>query len=286
MALKWSEFLSTMVLSAALIAVPACSSEEGGGGGGGGGGGDGVGTGGGGGEGGGGGDGSGGGTGSGEGGGGGAVAAFRIDTMVVKDPHFVAVGIDATPTVNQQVATFMTTDGDGDGNVDLAFLAVTDLESSPPTVRVVKATCPADDPNNCTFVEDAASGTAKSVQEGTCLEIGDTVKPYPEEIVTPSGPCVVSDPKVPSFSLDVPGWILLQLTDLSLAAKVGADAITDGYIQAFMSKATADATPLGPNVPVVTGQPLSSVLPTGDMDGEGWVWHLNFTATKATCTGC
>ncbi len=92
------------------------------------------------------------------------------------------------------------------------------------------------------------------------------------------------------------GGIPVTLTDARIAATfvgVPAQSLSNGLLRGFLSETAANATIIPATVPLIGGQPLSSVLAGGtnacpgfsDKDtgpgGEvGWYFYLNFPAQK------
>ena len=89
----------------------------------------------------------------------------------------------------------------------------------------------------------------------------------------------------------------VRLTEARIgAAYVGSPAgnLVTGLLMGFISETVANATILPSNLPLVGGQPLSSLLPGGtnncspssDLDinagVRGWWFYMNFTAPRAT----
>jgi hypothetical protein len=289
------------LLAAGAIAAAGCSSEEGDGMGGGGGGNDGSGGGGGTGEGpGGGGDGGDGSGGGGDGGGGfGGLGdgplAFRLDTLDIRDPHMVAVGIDATTIANDLIKQKMTADGDGDGNIDFALVTLVEIGdiSDLSNLQGIKlsiytASCPVSDPTNCAAKELVSSvDGAEVVTSGSCLDpLEGTTSSYSPPIETSTPPCLKGGP-IPSVETEVPGVTKIKMSDSSFTSGFDLNDLSKfrgGMLMGFVNEAAANE-PLGAEVPLVAGQPLSSVLPVADQDqgpnGEtGWWFYMNISGTR------
>ena len=90
-----------------------------------------------------------------------------------------------------------------------------------------------------------------------------------------TGPCFVTAAATVSI---VAGSFTLPLADAVVAARYVGDPagnLAEGNIQGFVSSADADATmvdtPLG-------AMALSDLLREEDMDGDGWMFHIAFTA--------
>jgi hypothetical protein len=136
------------------------------------------------------------------------------------------------------------------------------------------------------------------MSSGTCLGvIPGTGSGYSPAIATASAAggasCFASDAE--TITIDISG-ILITLQDARIAARYSgspATGLVNGIVRGFISEADADATVLPDSLPIVGGQPLSSLLPGGSgncasgddrdvgPDGStvGWYFYLNFAAT-------
>jgi hypothetical protein len=128
---------------------------------------------------------------------------------------------------------------------------------------------------------------------GPCLQaLAGTIRPYSPAIQNPAAPCYVSN--AVTVTIDVAG-IPITLRQARIAATyVGTPATTtiNGLLIGFISETDANNTVLPLSLPLVGGDPLSSLLPGGagncanhsDVDinngVRGWWFHLNFTAPR------
>jgi hypothetical protein len=234
--------------------------------------------------------------------------AFRLSDLDIRDPHFYAVVpifgcTDLTDLalggagINPNLQAAITTDGDGDGLLDLSYLIVfnpLDQAALGGTLRFGEADCTA--PLASTTCEPGPSPlqsiTYQNGNVGTCLgEVpGTTVFPYSPPIATPSAPCFVTDPATVTLVLSGIG---IPLRNSRIAATyVGnpATSLSNGLFLGFLRETDANATILPASLPVVGGMPLSSLLPGGasncsshndkDTDGldSGWWLYANFPA--------
>jgi hypothetical protein len=93
-------------------------------------------------------------------------------------------------------------------------------------------------------------------------------------------------------TVDIAG-IPIMLRDARVAATYGgnpATSMTNGLMVGFLTEADADAAMLPADLPLIGGEPISSILPGGtnncaghsDMDDNngtpGWWFYLDFTA--------
>ena len=238
------------------------------------------------------------------------ITAFRFTSLVLKDPHVFAsfvFCIDVTNSnisgfsVNEELATNVTMDGDGDGLYDLSPTAV-----FRPLNQANNATTPLDlhfadcmvSPAGCTPSTTAPILlTATSQTAGTCLQpLAGTLRPYSPAVTNSTAPCFSSN--MATVTIDL-GGIPITLRDARVGATYNTNPATNlvnGLLMGFISEADANATIIPDSFPVVGGDPLSSLLPGGmgacpghddrDMNGtvRGWWFYLNFTATTVPWT--
>lgn len=260
---------------------------------------------------------------------------FLVTELSLRDPHaFASLPLfgcsDVTdtvlggllPSVNEQIADALTMDGDLDGFLDLSPIIVSLGEQE----DIATGTGPAipelqwnpDSPGGelafhfaaCTAPQSlSACGQDLSMPvqyslyanavSGTCLApLAGTTGSYSPPIILPQAPCMVSDPF--RMTMDVAG-LHLELDE----ARVGATYVgnppvqlIDGLILGFLPEAAADTVLISTTVPIVGGQPVSSILPGGTgccsssddrdvgPDGltMGWWLSFNFTALPAAFT--
>jgi cysteine-rich repeat protein len=239
--------------------------------------------------------------------------AFRFTDMDLRDPHTFVDFIgcrDLTDTTffgfstNNELQTAIQTDDDGDGLLDLSPVVVfrpLDQAGTSTPMDFLFADCTA--PMSSTTCSKPAgamvtSSTATNMSSGTCLGvIPGTGSGYSPAIATASAAggasCFASDAE--TITIDISG-ILITLQDARIAARYSgspATGLVNGIVRGFISEADADATVLPDSLPIVGGQPLSSLLPGGSgncasgddrdvgPDGStvGWYFYLNFAAT-------
>jgi hypothetical protein len=249
--------------------------------------------------------------------------AFRFTDLDLRDPHVYApvplfgcsditdfVPLGLFPSFNEFVEESITMDTDGDQLLDLSplviFLPDSDIVSS--------TRQPGEEPDGTLVVHDGlCSAPIQSTAcdpdpsqpmyramytnsaAGTCLlPIPGTTRPYSPPIGTPSSPCFVTAPF--PLVLEVQG-IDLELQDTRIAARYVGDpptALASGLLMGFLSEGAADTLLLPADLPLVGGEPLSSILPGGSgacpghddrdlgPDGvtSGWWFYMNFAAVE------
>jgi hypothetical protein len=233
----------------------------------------------------------------------GELAAFRFNSIEVRDPHFFApvIGTDVTDSnVNMPLNDALNTDGaDGDpppdGNLDLGLVVLfrpldqadgggADFEfaNAVCTAPVETTTCdlfPKTDLYGTTYTNNTA-GPCLAPNADELSDYGATAPPPPE--ATP-GPCFESAPAavvLQTMSFNLP------LADASVAATYVGDPagnLVTGNIRGFLSSADAASTMV--EVPVFGVVPISDLLREEDMDGDGWRMHVAFTAETVEWTG-
>lgn len=226
--------------------------------------------------------------------------AYRADTIEVRDPHMFALdgAVDVTTTVNGQIATGVTEDGDDppDGQLDLSLMVVfrpLDMAAASGSAdAVVNAACTAPITTvMCSLDADSRviATTATNADTG-CYTLDNTLLGgYDPAPTIPAGPCFSTDPE--QVTLTVAG-VDLTLEDTIVTADYGAtgapDRLENGLMVGFMTQATADATILPDDLPVVGGMQLSALLKVEDQDqgpgGTGWYFFINFTAATVPFT--
>lgn len=246
------------------------------------------------------------------------VSAFRIDTMVLRDPHiFFRVNTfspcqDITDSgggipnahpggVNGQMADSLTMDGDGDGFIDSSPLLLFRLfDQAGPGGKLELA--------SGRFVTTAsgdlmpgtprAPATYTNVASGTILSVvPGTTKPYAPAVIEPTGPGFVTDAvtyTIPSGNLSIP------LEGFQMAGTYSGDpatSILSGLSMGFISEANAEAVTISLGAAGSTtlaalmagGQGGCAVTDDRDLgpDGvtPGWWFYYNWTAQKVTYTG-
>ena len=233
-----------------------------------------------------------------------AATAFRLVDAELADPGvFVELGgcADVTSVLNNMLSDRLDQDDDGDGDLDLTILNVfrpLDPDAASAAVDVGPGSCAAPAPGQECGLDAAAAVTTTAAQRatGNCLgPIAGTTTPG-APVNTAGAPCYAT--AAIDLSLEL-GVIQLDLT----AARVGgrfasATSLDQGLARGFIGEAEADALLLPDDLPLVGGQPLSSVLPGGSgscqtADGRdigpdgatrGWYFYINFAAQVVDLT--
>ncbi|HEX7700208.1 MAG TPA: DUF4215 domain-containing protein, partial [Kofleriaceae bacterium] len=237
--------------------------------------------------------------------------AYRFTDMDVRDPHVWVSFLgcrDVTDTqlvgfsVNNEIQKSIQTDTDmpPDGMLNLSptvvFRPLTQTNGATTALDFYFANCTA--PMASTSCHPGAmapaSVTATIASAGTCMQaIAGTTRPYSPSITNATGPCYSSSTTTVTVTL---AGIPITLKDARVAATfVGAPATStvNGLLMGFISETDANATILPASLPLVGGQPLSSLLAGGtgacnsggddrDLDNgvRGWWFYLNFTAAR------
>ena len=96
---------------------------------------------------------------------------------------------------------------------------------------------------------------------------------------------VVGVPSPPNCQWAVEPLFALPMTDVQVAATYVGDPagnLVNGNIQGFVS--ATDAAAVNVETDIFTG-PLTDLLDEADQDGDGWIFHLSFTAVPTEWTG-
>ncbi|MDY0000616.1 MAG: hypothetical protein RBU30_04920 [Polyangia bacterium] len=244
--------------------------------------------------------------------------AFRASDLDLKDPHiYVSIPLfgcsDITNSVpfgladpiNTMLQNAVQTDGNGNGLLDLSLLMIfrpltqTVPGSGPLDVGVADCTPPMagttcqPDPSNPLQATTFTNGST-----APCIgAYPGTLRPYTPALTTPALPCFSSG--LVTLTVDM-GGILIPLQDVQVGATYVGNPATSmantGVLRGFLSEANAATVILPADMPLVGGQPMSSILPGGTgccashdardygLDGttRGWWFYFNFPATRVT----
>jgi len=233
-------------------------------------------------------------------------ARFLLTDLDLRDPHFYvnAVGCrDITDTalagfsINGEIQASIQTDRDFDGFLDLSYvLEFLPLDQGATTLPLQfgQAVCTAPlAGTSCGALLIPTPTTATLGSTLACLApLPGTTRPYSPAIVTTTPACFASD--AVTLVLGLAG-IPVTLRDARVAATWVGDPATqlvNGLISGFVSEADANAVILPASLPLVGGQPLSTLLPGGggncashsdkDLNNgvTGWWFYFNFPAAR------
>ncbi len=245
--------------------------------------------------------------------------AFRMSDLDLMDPHVFInfsgcrditngnVPFNLSPPINGMLQDSITQDGNNDGTLDLSFVAIFDpldqANGAMGNITVAEADCTAPMATTSCTVDSMGStfqmGTYTTNTAASCLDaLPNTTRPYMPAIRPSTAPCFATT----AFDLTIDfNGIQVPLTDVQVGATfVGnpATGLENGLLRGFISEADADAVLLPSSLPLVGGDPLSSVLAGGTgacpahddrdvgPDGitMGWWFYLNFPAAQVPTT--
>lgn len=246
--------------------------------------------------------------------------AFRVTTMVIKEPHFffqllppISPCTDFTDTplpgvgisVNGGIADAHNGDSNEDGLLDAGALVLARPLATGAGTRPIDyapGDCLAPVPTNgCAFGRDGpytrrSYGTPEA---GLCSAPlpGTTSVWSPAVLIeTPSAPCLVSNTS--DFLLELAG-LALRLRAFDFAAGLdGPDVLRPMLLRGFLTEADANALIFPPGTPLA-GRTVASLLPGGsgscraDLPGgkdtfggePGWWFYVNGEATRVVYAG-
>ncbi|PZQ18706.1 MAG: hypothetical protein DI564_05315 [Rhodanobacter denitrificans] len=233
------------------------------------------------------------------------VTAMRMSDLALRDPHvyvnaiFSCADVTDTPllgfSLNGTIRARIQTDEDGDGWLDANFLQLyrplTAGGSGP--VAVTGGVCTAPMATTTCLRDPALTPQPRwytTATSGTCLaaEPG-SVRPYSPAVAAVDAPCLLSSTQ--EMMLDLGGIAIPARASTFAGRFSGTPAVpAEGLLSAFVREVDAEAVLLPADLPLIGGQPLSSLLPGGTgncaghddrdiLNGErGWWFHLNYSA--------
>jgi hypothetical protein len=234
-------------------------------------------------------------------------SGFRLSDLDLRDPHvFVDVlgcrDVTDTPflgfAANAALQDRIQQDADGDGLLDLSYLIeFLPLDRAQPTNLIdfggAECTAPISSADCSPVLASAIAGDATLQNTGICSEPdAGTTRPYSPGVTSSGAPCFGSPSG--SIALDLGGIPVILERATVAATFVGnpGDSLVNGLLRGFIRESDANVLLLPPTLPLVGGQPLSSLLPGGTgncaafsdidtLEGEaGWWFYLNFTAAR------
>lgn len=233
---------------------------------------------------------------------------FRDETLALRDPHVFAdipfVGcVDFTDqpipgtgfSLNGEIAAALSSDDDGDGLLDLSPLTaldVADPQTIGPMVTRLQGACPtpAPPPSCGTAAPPPAAQPAENQTIGNCLApVPGTTSGYMPGVATIAAPCFAT--RAATLTTELNGLsIPLQGARLGATRIDGTAALAPVLTLGFLRESDAEQIPLPDDIPLLGGQPLSSILPGGSgncaagddrdtFEGEsGWWVYLESSA--------
>lgn len=237
--------------------------------------------------------------------------AFRVNDMDLRDPHvFInALGCrDVTDvafagfSVNARLQSQIQGDSDGDALLDLSTLLLFDPLDQGQSGNVFdygSADCSAPLAGTaCTQFVSAGAGALAGIaalqSAGVCLEaLPGTIFGYTPPVAGAQAACFLSP--AGALLLDLGGGTTVPLQGAQVAAHFDgnpASTLSSGVLTGFITETDANASLLPPDLPLIGGMPLSSLLPGGtgncashsDKDTRngqpGWWFYLNFSAVQ------
>ncbi|MBU1070028.1 hypothetical protein KJ975_10720 [Myxococcota bacterium] len=241
---------------------------------------------------------------------------YRVNWIALRDPHLYIRplftcydctdnAVLGTPSVNAQMNTNISTDEDGDGQLDLSLvLLFRPLDQTAGYTGPAEAGEAVCSPPMASTVCDVDPGnplritTISNLGGGTCLEpYASTVRPFTPAIANTYAPPVCFTTDLTDIVLIISGTPVV-LRNSQFAANYDGDPATgliSGLIRGFMTETQAQSTNV--DLGVLGSRPLSDLLQpdacgTGDdrdydLDGttRGWWFYLNFTAARVTWVG-
>ncbi|MFN7961406.1 MAG: hypothetical protein U0002_09060 [Thermoanaerobaculia bacterium] len=247
-----------------------------------------------------------------------APEVFRFNTLLVRDPHvFVSVPLagcsDFTdtplpfglgPSFNAQIATSLTTDGDGDTFLDLSPLLQfrpLDVLASALRLDLAQGLCTAPVAGtSCTLDSAQLPRTVAydGLAAGSCLgTVAGTTSGYTPAPTLPTLPCFVSRAAHHTVQF---GDFPLPLRGVQISATfagIPPTGLASGLLRGFLRETDAAQVLIPADVPLVGGQPITILLrggagncaPGDDRDTfegvAGWWFYWNFDASPVPFTG-
>ncbi len=241
--------------------------------------------------------------------------AFRVNSLYLRDPHiFVDFSIfgscrDITDTphtpfpgttvdaINTQINAAISADADGDELFDLSSVLLfrpLDQFGAVRRLDVLSGDCLADPSTPACVPSPGAipsiSNYASSLSSTCLAPLAGSLRPYTPEVPTIAGFCYTTTAS--DQLVDFGDFALPLRATRSGGEWDGTDSVSRGLLRGFLSETDADLVLLPPDLPLIGGQPISSLLPGGsgncaahsDMDsfnGEpGWWVYLEFSAAS------
>jgi hypothetical protein len=214
--------------------------------------------------------------------------AFRINSLVLADPHvyFDPIG-DLTVVLNDQFAQWLTPPADGgsgdlEAGLVLVFRPLDQSEGGGGAFEYWNSSCPLETNAQICTPLDATLGyssTYESFPLGPCLAADPShLDPDLDAPLGPEQNCFLN---APFNVVIIAGGVTLPFDLAELSAQYVGDPsgnLVEGLLRGFLSNETANMT--NTDLPPLGNVSLADLLQNADRDedGSGWWLHLEFTA--------
>lgn len=214
-------------------------------------------------------------------------ADYRVNSLGINDPPLTSSGFNINDAAGTVLTQSLTTDSDKDGDLDLGFvLQFRPLDQSDGASEgfgFANATCSApEDTATCDVLADTMVAETTYLSSSEECYTADPGNLSGGTVTPTAGPCFLAEYDAVTI---VAGLFALPMTDVQVAATYVGDPagnLVNGNIQGFV--AAADAAAVNVESGFFTG-PLTELLDEADQDGDGWIFHLSFTAVPTEWTG-
>jgi len=198
---------------------------------------------------------------------------YRVSAMTLLDPGLYLNGTaPLTAFANLQINNALG----ADGSIELGLVAA--FEEGTSTFRMSNATCAS--ASSCASGSTIATASYAKLASGACLTANPPTSSAP--IAAVSAPCFSSAPTEATLSL---AGINIQLREMRLHGATPGSNPMRGVLIGFLSQSDAASAILPATLPVVGGQPMSSLLIATERDlgpdgvTPGWWFHIGVTGT-------
>jgi len=236
------------------------------------------------------------------------IVVYRTTQLALRDPHvfvdvpvFGCVDFTDTPipvvnvSFNGTLADMLNMDGNGDNLLDLNILQGLDRfnpEGVGQMVNPLNGVCDAPAPPDSCLLQPStiAAIATTNITTGLCLQsIAGTTSAYTPAVPMVQDACFVSSVTNNQLSL---GGVVVPLLEAQFGFGWSEDQLLPGLNLGFLREVDADATLLPDGLPLIGGQPLSSILPGGQgscaagddrdmLNGElGWWFYTEAMAQQ------
>jgi len=213
-------------------------------------------------------------------------ADYRVNSLGILDPPLTYI-VSINETAGNLLTESLTTDADEDGDLDLGFVLqfrpLDQSDGASEAFGFANATCTApQETATCDVLPKTMVSESTYTSSADECYAADPQNLSGATVPPTTGPCFVAEYDAVTI---VAGLFALPMQDVQVAATYVGDPagnLINGNIQGFVSTADADAVMV--ETDLFTG-PLSDLLNDADQDGDGWVFHLSFTAVPTEWTG-